>query len=222
MVFLSDSRKKYLILLPVVCLLLNALYFQYAVRKIESAMLRQKLVEVTDAIDMLAAAVEANPDRLWSEHERNLCGSVEYLDGLYQIYCAAYKPVDGELSLMTGRQFETSEFEPLDHPEFVEAIHTRETGGLVVGYAPKDQPYRELHLYFRWMPLYSAAGERFLLVAGVSRYSIITQIPVWVSAGQWASMAVTFILNVWLVILIARMGAGREKSEDEKQRDGGR
>ena len=147
--FLNDSRKKYWILLPVVFLLLNALCFQYAVRKIESAMLRQKLVEVTDAIDMLAAAVEANPDRLWSEHERNICGSAEYLDGLYQIYCAAYKPVDGELTLITTRQFETTVFEPLNYPEFLEAIHTKEAGGLVIGYTPEDQPYRELHLYSR-------------------------------------------------------------------------
>ena len=203
--FLNDNKRKYLILIPVVFLLLNALFFQYAVKKINSAVLQEKYVEITDAVDMLAAAVEANPDRVWYEHERNICGSVEYLDSLYQIYCAAYKPVDGDLTLITERYYETSMFEPLDYPEFIEAIHTRESGGLVIGYTPDNQPHMDLHVYFRWTPLYSAASERYLIIAAVSQHSVVTEIPVWVSAGQWASMAVTFVLNVWLILLIVRM-----------------
>ena len=219
---LRDGRKKYLLLLPVAFLLLNAIYFQYAVKKIDDAILQEKYVEIMDAIDMLAAAVEANPDRAPLDHERNICGSVEYLDSLYQIFCAAYKPVDGELTMITERYYETSMFEPMEYQDFIDAIHTRESGGLVIGYTPERQPYMELHVYFRWMPHYSDANERYLIVGAVSRHSVVTEIPVWVSAGQWASMAVTFVLNVWLIFLIVRAGSVWEQHDGEKQRGGRR
>ena len=215
--FINDRTKRYLILLPAVFLLANAMFFQYATRKIKETMLQEKIVEITDAVDALAAAVDANPDRIWYEHELNIIGSAEYLDSRYQVFCGAYKPIDGELVLITERFYETSIFEPLDYPDFTEAIHRQESGSLIIGYAPENQTYRELHLYFRWMPLYSAAGERYLVVAGVSLYSIVTQIPTWISAGQWVSIAVTFALNVWLILMIARLGNFYERCEDCKR-----
>ena len=69
-------------------------------------------------------------------------------------------------------------FEPMDYPEFIEAIHTQEAGGLAIRYASENQVGMDLRVYFRWMPLYSSASERYLLVAAVSRHSIVTEIPV--------------------------------------------
>ena len=203
-------KRRFLLLIPVFFLILNALYFQYASRHIQRALLQEKVVEITDAVDMLAAAVEANPKRTWYEHERNLSRLVEYLDGIYQVFAAAYMPGDdGELRLITSRNFETSVFEPLEFSEFRAAILAQESGLLTVGYTPELQEYRDLHIYFRWMPLYSPPGERFLVAAGVSQLSVVTKIPAWISVGQWVSTAVTFILNAWLVILIARQREGR-------------
>jgi len=206
MAFLNHKMKKYLMLLPVVFLILNALYYQYAVRRIQDTMLQEKNVEICDTIDMLSAAVDATPERKWYDHEENIIGAMEDIDRLYQVYGAAYKTVDGELVLITDRVYETTIFDPLDYPEFVNAIKTQDSGDLIIGYTPENQTYRELHLHFQWMPLYSGPDERYLVVGGVSKYSIITKIPVMVSVGQWVSMAITFIINAWLIILIVRLG----------------
>jgi hypothetical protein len=218
MKFFNRKPYKYLILIPVFFLVANALYFRHAAKEISGAMLREKYLEVVHATDMLAAAVEANPEREWLRHERNIIDSVEYVDRLEQVYAGAYKLSDGELVLLTERFYETTPIVPTDYQEFLEAIYAYEYGGLVVGFAPEDQPYLEVHLYFRWAPLYSSVGERYLIVTGITEYSIVTKIPLWVSAGQWASTAVTFVLNVWLVVLLTRLGYIYEQREGDKWR----
>jgi len=210
-----NNKWKYLILVPIIFLVANGIYFRHAAKEIQNALLSEKYREAVDIVDMLAAAVEANAERRWLDHEQNMVASVEFIDRLYQVYAGAYKPVGGELALVTERHYETSPFEPFDFAEFAEMAAARESGDLVVGYAPEAQPYRGLHLYFRWMPLYSPPGERYLVVAGVSQYSVTSTIPLWVSAGQWVSMALTFAINVSLILLIARLGYIYERRRRE-------
>ena len=205
MKFINNKRKKYLILLPMVFLLLNAFYFMYATKEIKNALLQEKYVETAHAVDMLYAAVEATVDREWCDHKLNIRDSIEYLDTLYQIFAAAYKVIDGNLVIFTERVYETSPLEPLERDEFIQAVFSNEKGSIVLGDTPKDQQYREVHLYYRWMPLYSPPSERYLVVIGVSTYSVTAKVALWVSGGQWASMLITFVINVWFVILLARL-----------------
>ena len=219
--FLSDHKKRYLLLIPLALLLFNALFFQFSNKKIQEAILDEKLVAIIEKTDMLAASVEANPERPWYEHEQNIRDAVEYMDRLYQVYGGAYKSIGGELVQFTDRYYETTIFEPLEYPEFIAAINADDSGKIVIGYTPENQTYRELHLYFRWMPLYSASNERYLVVGGVSQYSIVTQIPVWVSTGQWISMAITFVMQIWIVVMLAQLGHIWEQRKGDKWRDGG-
>jgi hypothetical protein len=168
---------------------------------------------------MLAAVVDADLNREWFDHERNIQNSMEFLDRLYQVYGSAYKIADGQLVLITERFYETSPFEPLEFPEFWDAIFTQESGSLIIGYTPEGQDYRDLHLYFRWMPLYFPADERYLVIAGVSKDSITSTLALWVSIGQWVSMAITFLINAWLITLLARLGYIYEERDGDKWRD---
>jgi len=76
-----------------------------------------------------------------------------------------------------------------------------------------------LHLYYRWMPLYSPEHERFLVIGGVSSYSVTKNVSLWVSVGQWVSMIITFALNIWLVLLITRLGNVYESRTGDKWRE---
>ena len=89
--------RKYLVLSPIVYLLLSSFFFMYASKEIQNSLMQEKYFEIVHAVDMLAAAVEANPDKTWQDHERNIVDSVEYLDRLYQVYAAAFEPANGEL-----------------------------------------------------------------------------------------------------------------------------
>jgi len=92
--FLNNRKRKYLTILPFVFLILNAFYYMHASDEIQNTLLQEKYEEITNAVDMLAAAVEANPERVWQEHEHNIRDSVEFMDQLYQLYAGAYKLID--------------------------------------------------------------------------------------------------------------------------------
>ena len=186
--------------------------------QIEDAFLRERVATTTDAVDMLAAGVEAFPGRPWYDHELNIRDAVEHLDQLYQVYAAAFKSVgDGGPVQITGRYYETSPFEPYDYSEFAEAASSMERGHIVVNYAPENQGYRDLHLYFRWMPLYSGSGERYLVVTGVSKHSIISRAYVWLTIGLWV---VTIAVAIPTVRKIMRSCC--TDAADRRNRDGGR
>jgi hypothetical protein len=219
---LNHQKYRYLLLIPVIFLILNAFFFMYATKEIRSALLNEKYLEIVDMTEMLGAALEANENRLWFDHERNVRASVEYIDNIHQIYGSVFRPRGDQLIPITRRVYETTEFDPREHQEFIYAVYAQEKGELTLGYAPEDQEYRDIHLYFRWMPLYSPFEDRYLVVTGVSEHSIVTQISVWVSAGQWASMVITFVLNAWLIGMLANHGYDyKHRTEVDISRSGG-
>ena len=172
----------------------------------QAAFLYERVATSSSAMDMLAAGVEAEPGRAWRDHEKNIRDAVEHLDREYQVYAAAFKLIDGDYEMFTERYVETSPFEPFDFEEFVDAVATADYGKLVIHYKPDRQEARDLHVYFRWIPLYSGRGERYLVVAGVSKHSIISNAHKWLSVGLW-------ILTVAVGVVAVRQIFRHAKSE---------
>ena len=218
--FLNHSKKKYLLLLPIVILLLNAFYFQYATKNIEDTILQEKYLETVNHVNMLAAAVEANETRFWLDHEKNIVDSVAFIDRLPLTFAATYKPVNGMHMLISERDDATN-FDPRVYPEFREAVATQDNGKLHVRFTPANGRPRDMYLYFTHMPMYSPPEQRYLVVTAVSKYSVISSVPAWVSAGQWVSMIITFFLNMWLIVLVVRLGVVNEQRGADKQREEG-
>ena len=189
------SRCKYLLILPFVFLILTAIYFQSAVRHINDTLLHEMYIAKIETVNTLAAGIEAIPERLRHEHMAAIKESVEYIDKLHQIYGAAYMNTDGGLTLLTKRSYETSVFEPMEYPEFLEAIRTRDRDAITINYIPERQNNRDLYIYFRWV-----LNRQYLLIIGVSRHSVVSEIPVIVSSGVWINTVMTFVLNVLLIL----------------------
>jgi len=201
-----NGNRKYLHLIPLVILAFLAEAMYYASKKIDAAQLQEKYIQIIESVDMIAAAVEANPDRIWYDHEANIRDSIEYLDGLYQIYGAAYKLIDGKLEIITTRVYETSIFEPLEYPELMEEIFANDSGRHAIGYTPRNQTFRTLYIYYRWMPLYSPHGDRYLVIGGVSEHSIQNRISLLETGWLWIAVIVTAAITIWPVILLIRLG----------------
>jgi hypothetical protein len=206
------GNQKYLILIPVLFLIINAFFCKYAIREIENNILREKSLDIFHATEMLAIAAETS-----IEYERTIINSVEFLDNLHQVFAAVYKLNNGELILLNDRHFESSIFEPMDYLEFVDTIFKHDYGESIIGYTPDSQVYREMLLFFRWMPLSPSEGTKYLVVTGVSKWSISHNIPVWISAVQWASMLVTFLLNASLIITLDHIYFAYPKHESRKK-----
>ena len=185
-------------------MLLNSIYFVLASNKIIDTLINEKYIETVHHIEMLASAVEANNERESEDHELSIINSIEYLDRLEQIYGAVYKYVDNEPILISNRYFETSIFNPFDYDEFVNNLR-KNSEHISIGYVPEEQTYRDLKLYFRWMPLYAPLEQRYLVVGGISHYSMVSEIPLWVSVGQWMSIMLTLFLNFWFMRTVLRI-----------------
>ena len=200
---LSENIKRYVILMPIVFLLLNAYYFEHASKQIQDAIMNEKRVEVENHVKMLAAVANQDANRHWINNKRNIVQAAEYIDSHPMVFAGAYKRENGSLKLISERNEETM-FDPLRYSEFFSAIAKNESGRLELPFARDDEAQRTWYVYYHHMPLYAAPENRFLVVTSISDQSITTPIPLWESAGQWATMALTFLLNIILVVKIAK------------------
>jgi len=213
------SMEKYLLLLPIAFLLLNAYYYMHVTREIQRVLLDERFVELVSVVDMISAIAETDIEYKQSTYEETVyIAAVEFIDKLNQVYAGLYKMVDNEPTLISKRYYETSTFEPFDFPDFTTIAFSSENGYAVIGYTPEMQTYRELHLYYRWMPEMPDSLEHYLIVAGVSQHSVATTISLWVSIGQWISMALTLSIQVWLIIRLTQLGYIYEQRTGDKWR----
>ena len=187
-------------------------------KELENAFLNERVVTMTDAVDMLAAGVEAEPARPWFDHELNIRDAVEHLDRVEQVYAAAFKVVGGRPVRFTERHYETSPFEPFSYAELEDAIQCRDYGHVIITYTPEGQQVRDIHVYFRWMPLYSEAGEKYLVVTGVSKYSIVSNAYVLLSVGLWVLTVYTAAVTVRSIMRSAQADG---EPEGKSGRNGG-
>ena len=192
---MNNKWRMFLISVPFIVLIFSAVFFQYLTQIIQNEAILDELHVIREEVNDIVSNVETGEFQ-----ENYICDVVERIDKRYQIYAAAYKYIDNELTLITRRFLETSPLEPTEYPEFMGAI-SQDSGGLIINYAPEYQSYRDMYLHFRWTPLNKPPEERYLIVTGASKHSVTSKIPVWASAGLFASMIVTFVFNVIFIIL---------------------
>ena len=209
-----NGKAKYLLLLPLALLIAILAFTQYSAQKVEETVRAEKYEEIVNEINMLAAAVDANPERYWLDHEQNIIASVSYLNHPPYALCAVYKTDGGGHTLITSPG-EAAPFTLPDYQSLPIAVEQQDSGDIVIA-GVRD---RDLHLYFRWMPRYSPDDERYLVVAGVRETSIPSMLPMWVSAGQIASVLITFCLNAILVVILAYLGHIYSLRSADKHRD---
>jgi hypothetical protein len=213
MTFQNHARRKYLLLLPIVFLLLNAFYFRWVTDEITETLLSEKVVEKQTDLELLCAQldrfIELDGDWDTYDYAKIMAHSLEYLDNLPHTFAALY---DSSLQLLTARTHENAPFDPLAYPQFTEAVCTNETGELTLLYNATDTEAREMRVIWRWVPTDTTLDGRFLTVVAISRTAVTTPMAAWVSAGQLASILVTFALEAWLVLLLCRAGAAKPEA----------
>jgi len=216
---LNDPKKKFIFFLALLFLIVNSYWNLHSARLIDEALLEEKLIETINCVDMLCAAIDANPELDWWYHEENIKVAMTFADSMPMTFAAAYKPVDSELVLITERDYATN-FEPFLFEEFLTAIDSKESGELILGFTPENGKYRDVRIYYRWLPAYSPDGEQYLVVAGVSKYSVTVSISAIFTIGQWISTIILTILFLIFIYLDAVLGyiwfkRGKEPWRDE-------
>jgi hypothetical protein len=199
----SEGNRKYLALLPVVFLLLNAFFFEKVTEQIKITIMNEKRIEVENHVRMLAAAVEQDKDRPWINHEQTLIKAVNSIEERPAIFACMYKRVGDHWNAVSAHS-DDIELNPFTYSEFRVMIAENESGSVEVPYARDGQKEQTWCIYFQYLPMYKQPENRYLVVTGISEQSVATTIPMWVSAGQWGSTIITFMLNIILVMTMAK------------------
>ena len=222
---LNDPKKKFIVFLALLFLIINSYWNLHSARLINDTLLEEKYIETKNCIDMLCEAVDANTNRVAADHEDNITASIAFMDNLPLTFAAGYRLTDeGVISLITERDYATN-FDPLIYVEFIEAVSSNMSGDIILGFTPDGGEYRDMRIYYRWLPSYAAENERYLAVMGVSKYSVIVTIPALFTIGQWISTVILTILFLVFVYIDAVLGyiwfkRGKEPWRDEQTERG--
>ena len=179
--------------------------YTYVGSATQKNLLDNKCAEVENELGMIAAAVNADPDEPWDSHRKNIVDSMGWLDKQPFTFAAMYAPEGEELTLLTERDNATN-FDPREFDVFNRAISKNDRGSLVIGFTPTGMKYRDMHLYYLWVPDYSWMPERYLLVAAVSEYSITVKLAQWITIALQAGVIVLSAFFGWLFYLKVELG----------------
>ena len=208
---LNDPKKKSIYLLALVFLLFNCWYNLYAVRAVNAALLEEKYSNTQNSVDIICAAFGSLPEE--QTPPAGLINSVSALDTVPLTFAAAYRLTEtGTLEVISNRDYAT-DFDPLTYIEFTEAALSSDSGTVTVDFTPENGERRDMLLYYRW------AGDRYMIVSGVSKYSVTTHIPAMYTIGQWVSTFVVSALFFVFVLLNAALGYVWFRRGNEPWRD---
>ena len=172
-------------------------------QEIDRMLLTEKLIEKRFEIALVAEQIDSHIEDTgdWAEeYERYLNTvliSIEMLDKVDMTYAAVF---DEQLQNLSARSpsYEGSPFEPTEYPEFIEAVHSSESGDLTMLFTPPGAQTRPMYLHYRWLPSDAALPNRILLVTAISRFSINARISVWVQITTIVLMTLAFLMTLFV------------------------
>ena len=188
----DSGRKKLLLFIPLAAAILIYISIQFSGNVTQDLLLREKFVAIHNMVDAIEASVNVESSADVETLLVHSLSSVAYIDAQPYVYAAAFTLLDGELVLLSERDNAT-DFNPLDYDAFIQATQDNAVGELTIGFTPSGMEYRDLLMYYKWMP----TELPYLIVIGVSRYSVTTQIPAVLSMNLWIMLFVTLAAMLW-------------------------
>ena len=226
----NSKLLRYLVVVPMLLAGLLALFFRFTIAEYNDALMRQKFLEKKLDVDLACNMVEQfiEADTVWNTrlYFESIKAHVEFLDDLDYVFCGAF---NDQLELQTDRvvSVQGEAFDPLIYPEVYENIYAQETGEAVVSYDPKDDPIRDMYIYWRWVPTSKDRTERHLIIIAASSYSILVKVEqriIWGVVATIFLVAVFSTLNCLLTVQLGyvakqRKGSLHWKKETHRRND---
>ena len=116
-------------------------------------------------------------------------------------YCELFDEKFNSLSIREPLNPEDP-FTILNYPEFLEMVKTNTSGTCIFSYEMKGITYNDLNVYFRWVPSFNENHERFLVVAGISHFAVVTKVPIFVIYGSVGVIGIMIFTIVSLLIVV--------------------
>jgi len=219
-----SGKRKYLFIIALLILITFCYYFIYAFGAFEDTLLREKAWEKQQDVNLLCEIVDklAELDTVKGEsygYEEILRTAVLYIEANYtRTFAQAFDEDLNALTPLSPGVGGGQKHNPLDYPEFVEAVKSNEYGNLSYWYETEQAGGRYIHMYFRWVPTDASYTSRHLIAVGVSKYTIKESIDSKVTYGAVALMVVTAIIILSAAVLLSQMEYLFERRKSKRER----
>ena len=190
-----------------------SLFFSNLTKEIEKNLLTEKFEEKKLEVAAMANHTDSfiDMDDDWAQqhdyYKQSLIFDMQILDTAYMTYAQVF---DENLNALSVQKNYTGGFDPTIYPSFKTAIRETEMGDLIIRYKPDVGDERDVYVHYRWIPTGAQYNDRFLVVVAISRLTIINNTAGWYQVGSVTLIAITTILNIVMVTLIARMAKNKQ------------
>ena len=222
-----NDKRKYLLILAILVLAGFCFYFNYIFRENENALVREMAWEKQQDVNLLCGIV----DKLVEMDERTgnrygydkvLKFAVQYIETNFRsTYAQVFDEKLNPLMPLNPGVGGGKKHNPLDYPEFVEAVQNNESGNLIYRYETAEAGKRDIYMTFRWIPTDVGHSQRYLVAVGISKYTITEQIDRKAVYGAVALIIVAAAYIIVCTVLIVRLGYIYDQREGDKWRNRG-
>ena len=221
MPILNDKRK-YLLVVAIIILVGFGLFFSYAFRAHEQVLIRQMAYEKQQDVELLGGLVDKFVETTGSRSPEFLIFIIEFIEQNYhstfaQLFDEDLNPMVEQSPGVGGGK----KHNPLNYPEFIEAVTNNEHGNLVYTYETPQAGLREVYMTFRWVPSDIELSSRHLIAVGISKYTISAQLDTMVMYGAVTLTVIAGVFILGSAILIVKLGYIYDQRTGEKWRKRG-
>ena len=194
---------KFLVLVLIVVVATILVVFYIISNGINNMLLSEKTIEKQLELNLIREQIDLSIRKYddwessYDHYVDTIVTSVELLDRVDMTYAAVF---DEDLRNVSVRSpsYEGSPFEPGVFPEYVAAVHSNESGNIVLPFTPPGSEERDMHLRYQWIPSNPELPHRVLAVVAISRFTINTRVATWVQITAVLLAAVSLLAAILL------------------------
>ncbi|MCL2350991.1 MAG: hypothetical protein FWC55_00515 [Firmicutes bacterium] len=200
---IMNSRKKYLLLLPIILMICSSMFFKYANDEMMNVIMSEKFIELRAAVNMISTMVDrlVERDNDWEtyDYSQDVVPLVEAADDRYATFAVLY---NDQYQPVSQRQTAVLLDDPFAYPNFVSSVKANNNGEVDLQVTDADKNVNNFKMYFQWLPTDAKYQHRYLVVAGLCEQSITVKPASLLGIDMMLVIGATFFANLALVVML--------------------
>jgi len=187
-------------------MILILVYINYINVTVHELLLKEKYIELIDIVDTIAETMNATRTRGPVEFgEHYLIAAVEHLDRLPYIYAMLFKYDTSNFIEMSARHVDEEShllFNAMYFTDFKRMVLENDSGEMMLQVKESSYGPHEIFIYFRWTPMTFDRNDRWVIVGGASKFSVITEVPFLLSGGPYIAILFMLLVTTWQIYVV--------------------
>ena len=208
----AQGWRKYFLLFGLLLIVGGFLFFAYAYPEYEDARVREKALDRQQEVNLLSGIADLLVENAGTvdglTYKDILLYSLKYMETEFTSTFAQLYAIDDEddenplVPLMELSQGVGGgqKHNPLDYPEFKEAVKNNEFGSLTYWYETEQAGGRDVHMTFRKVPTDPSHTARYVIAVAISKYSVSERI-----AGLIKACTIIVFVGAVACIVVAEL-----------------